>query len=228
MHSSFLVSPCPYSFLYFCKFTGSDEDLLELASFVSLNNEDHFFGFDRSLWSSLSSGQMPSQLYSFNFYGSSNGCSLDENVFLIFAKQEIKSFPLFVEREYSLNLDASLVNDGELVDSFEEDDEFENCLYVTCLIWDKFDGKLPEVEQARNTWFQSGDKKVQLLTGNSIYKQDEWVEAFFQDPSFNQANKVLSAVHLLLPCSEKLKSLEEAVQDKERIHLDPEIKGIYC
>lgn len=226
MQTPFLSAPGAYSFFYFCKFSGSDKEAGELASFISsLNTGDNAFGFDRSLWSELSSGQMPSQLYAFNFYGSDKGCDLEENILTIFTKNEIVSFPDYLDLSYSLKIDKELF-EGQMADSFEEDDEFQNCLYATCLVWGDLEEPLPAVENVKNLFLKAGDKSVQLLIGKSIYSQDDWVESFFNDESCN--NKVESAAHLIIPCSEKIKTLEEAVQDKERIHLDPEIKGIYC
>ena len=226
MKSLFTPAKTNYSFLYFCTINDLEKNSRELATFVSslVDLENCLVGFDRLLWSSLSSGQMPSQLYSFNFYGSKNGCEVSEGVLVILSEEEISDFPAFLEISIK-TLDKQSFNEGEVADSYEEDDEFENCYYASLLNWAVFAGVVEEVKGVKNIWF---DESVQLLIGKSIYVQDDWVESYFNSQSFNDKSSLKSAVHLLLPCSEKIKSLVEAVQDKERIHLDPEIKGIYC
>ena len=84
------------------------------------------------------------------------------------------------------------------------------------------------MDQVNNIWMQSGSSYIQLLSGTSLFSQDDWVENYFNSDYSIDSNKLFSAVHLLIPCREKLQELEESVRDKERIHLDPEIKGIYC
>ena len=112
-----------YSFLYFCQFTESDEKLVDLASFISSNNTpDNIFAFDRLLWSGLSSGQMPSQLYTFNFYGSDKGCEVEEGVMLIFSKEEISEFPAYLSLKHEMNLEKDSSVIGEMAAAFEEDE----------------------------------------------------------------------------------------------------------
>ena len=229
MHSILSAVPSSYSFLYLCKFTGSDQELVELASFISsIDSKDNLFGFDRSLWSGLSSGQMPSQLYTFNFYGSDKGCEVEERIMVLFSKDSLENIPTYLDVVHELVLGDEEINDGEMAESFEEDEEFTNCLYASCLVWKPFSGERPLIDQVRNIWSKAEELEVQLLYGTSLFKQDDWVDAYFKGDAFNSANKLLAAVHLLIPGPEKLQELEEAVQDKERIHLDPEIKGIYC
>lgn len=226
MNSPSLFSKVNYRFLYFCVFADLEKNSKYLAAFVSsLTDPDkNLLGFDRLLWSCLSSGQMPSQLYSFNFYGSRSGCKIEEGVLIIFSTDELSSFPEFAKVE-RIVLETVAKDKGEMLDSYEEDTEFENCFYASLLIWKNFTGEPVVLNGVQNIWF--GDS-VQLIAGKSLYIQDEWIETFFNDDSFDDKGLLKSAVHVLLPSSEKVKSLEEAVLDKERVHLDPEIKGIYC
>ena len=226
MQSPFFLSPDIYSFLYFIKISKAEDVSLELASFInSLNNsEKHIVGVDRSLWSVLSNGQMPSQLYSLNFYGSEYGCQVEEKILIIYSKEELSDFPEYMN-VCKIELKSMTLNEGQMAEVFEEDEEFKDCYYGTCLIWKSFNDEIPIVEQVQNLCF---DGKVQLLAGKSIYAQDEWIENYFGDSDFNQENVVEKAAHILFLSSEKISTLEDAVRDKEKIHLDEEIKGIYC
>ena len=225
MNSPLTAAKAKYSFLYFCKLPDIDKNLLDLADYLgALTAQDGIvIGFDRTLWAAISSGQMPSQLYTFNFYGSSNGCEVDENILVVISEIELRDLPEYIDTQ-TIKLNELTLNDGVMAESFEEDDEFVNCFYASLLIWNSLDDT-QTVEGVQNICF---DMRIQLLLGNSLYAQDEWVDRFFNDSEFNHKNKLSSAVHLLLPCTEKIAALKEAVLDKERIHLDPEIKGIYC
>jgi len=226
MNSLNLPPKVEFSHLYLCTIKDLVKSSEEIVDFVGElnNNGDCLLGFDRTLWASLSSGQMPSQLYTFNFYGSPNSCEVHEGVLAIFSKSEITIFPNCLNVN-TINLNELSYDEGEMVDSFEEDDEFENCNYATLLNWKKYTEDQIELKGLKNLWF---DHSIQLLIGKSLYVQDDWVDSFFNDEAFNTENEIDFAVHLLLPCQEKIEYLKEAVKDKERIHLDPEIKGIYC
>jgi len=166
MNSLFAATKVNYSFFYFCTIGNLEKNSKELASFVSskANSENYLLGFDRLLWSSLSSGQMPSQLYSFNFYGSENGCALKEGVLVILSKEEISGFPSFLEIS-SKALGKQSFNEGEMAATYEEDDEFENCYYASLLNWAEFTGDFERVNDVKNIWF---DKSIQLLIGKSL------------------------------------------------------------
>lgn len=224
MLPEFLSTPDRYSFLYLCKvqkFDGNSQKLAEkLVKWTK--SADLISGFDRLSWSELSSGQMPSELYTFNFYSSKNKCEVPEGVIVLLSRQSIDDFPEYLEVLGEISIDNSPQIEGEIAEPFEVDEEFSDSLYGCLLVWESSN----EVKA-----FPEGVKVVKvssncyLLTGKSLYAVDDWIENFFNT---DEAEGITSACYLLFPEKEKVLNLEEMVADKERIHLDSEIKGIHC
>ena len=224
MLPEFLSRPDRYSFLYLCKvqnFDGNSQKLAEVL--VDWADESKLIaGFDRLSWSEMSSGQMPSELYTFNFYGSKNQCDVLEGVLVLISTKDLGEFPEYLELISKISIVASPQVEGDIAEPFEVDEEFAGAYYGCLFNWES-----PDVKRA----FPDGVKVVQLspvcslLLGKSLYSVDDWIEDFFNK---DESAGIKSANYLLFPEKEKVLNLKEMVSDKEKIHLDSEIKGIHC
>jgi hypothetical protein len=198
MTPQFSAGKFPYSKISIYK--NESFELVELASFFAGLSCDCAAVFDRSMWTQLSSGQMPSQL--FPFPGQSvNNCAA------VFHNKPLSFKP-------SQEISVSSVNcSGQPGECFEVEDDFEEAMFLMFLKSDK----VPDLETMMVYNLETDIGPLQICAGYNLYPADEWLENF-DDPDGN---------YFFAPSFELRSELIERVEDKEKIHLDKEIRGVY-
>ena len=187
-------------------------DLLELI--LPLSSKGFLLGFDRNLWSILSSGCVPPQLYKLSaaldnpllfIAGDDNLCNtLEDKDF--FSHIELVTIETRPQARGSL----------KAVDFVEE--EFFGGRYSAHLHGRELVDKLHR--GAISLYFSTSSHAHELLLVEDM--------ACIDDYMFAQEKNGLSAEIFYLPAKQKIKELPELLKDSEKIHLDPKLRGIHC
>jgi hypothetical protein len=206
-----------------------------LADLLEKCSSKNIIGFDRAIWSHLSSGQMPSQLFSFPHLTSlPNSCTY-ESFFIVFWN-DLNGEESFLQESYLSLLESFIFNDvleqsGNLGQSYEEEEDFQGGLYGMVMSWQDEDVNFPDVRNMKT--FLLGDKQdIQFSFGYNLSSAEDWLDDNLKTDELNQgfikANEFLSGGFFYLPSRDLLTELRERVEDKERIHLDQQITGVRC
>ena len=206
-----------------------------LADLLEKCSSKNIIGFDRAIWSHLSSGQMPSQLFSFpHLHSLPNSCTY-ESFFIVFWN-DVNGEEFFLQESYlslleSFTFNGVLQETGDLGESYEEEADFQGGLYGMIMNWHAEDVNLPDVKSMK-TFLLRDKQDIQFSFGYNLSSAENWLDDNLKTGELNQdfikANEFLSGGFFYLPSRDLLTELRERVEDKERIHLDQQITGVRC
>ena len=177
---------------------------------------------------------MPSQLFPFRKLSSTKASPepIVDSIVVFSANESEGAFCQsdFLEKVHSFTGIKVINQAGELGESYEYEEDFIGGLYGLLQMWDYHAESLPEVPNIKNFWLKSSSI-IQLCVGNNLSVADDWLEEFWG--LYGEPNEILkssvakSGLYFYIPSKELLKDLPERVNDKERVHLDDEIRGVH-
>ena len=177
-------------------------DLGKLASFFASLPEDCAAVFDRLLWAQLSSGQMPAQPFPFPGITVQNCAAVFHNESLPIIEEVAEKFEIS-DIEFS----------GEAGECFEVEEDFEESMFLMFLRAEK----TSHPDNMMVCSLKTDRGSIQICVGYSLYPAEEWLEGMDSQRGY----------YFFAPSFELRSELDERVQDKERIHLDEEIRGVH-
>jgi hypothetical protein len=213
------------------------QNAAELASLVISTSSGNVIGFDRAVWSEMSSGQIPSQLFSFRKLCGSRTPEVYENVMVVFFNDDavLASFneKPFINLLGSHQVNGIVEKGGDIGESYEEEDDFIGGLFGMAVNWQlKSQVDLPKVPSVRSFWLDCDDGYLQVCIGSQLSCMDDWLEDVFgvhgEQSEFVVVNKAVAGSFFYIPSQKMLAELSERVLDKEKVYLEQDIRGIRC
>ncbi|NQZ59935.1 MAG: hypothetical protein HRT88_20985 [Lentisphaeraceae bacterium] len=214
----------------------------ELADKISTSSKDIHIGFDRSIWSEISSGQMPPQLYHFPTLNCKVRPKALQEVLVVLFKADSefrtqvaqfnKDFDGALTQIFNMPFDTNQLACGAIAENDFEEEDFSDSYYLSFINWQQSCDKLVTPVTARSFPLSSKDQFALLSFSKDLNIQENWLEDTFGVYSGNQdlllGNKAQLAAYFFFPSREILSELNERSRDKEKIHQASQISGSRC
>ena len=191
-----------------------EEFVQSILEWQNFNDHSFIIGFDRSLWTKLTNGLVPPQLYTFE-------PSLAEYEGLFFlaidkSNANLDQLSSFVKVIFDESCQTAEIC-GELKKASFVEDEFKDGRYLSFLT---HQGTPLSLVDGCRRLSPIEDQNYQLFLTEEVYSLDDYLSS--------NKDKILSGFYFYIPSIEKLKELPELLGDIEKIHLSENITGIRC